>query len=261
MNEETIKLLQQYAAQYETPEFVLDDPVQFPRRFINVHDIEIAGFIAQWLAYGSRKAFIKVANQLFETMASYATSPYTFISEGYYYQMRKNYPDTQRLYRFFTYGNFYDLCEGLACVYRIYNTLEDAVLYEANRDKYNGCNIRYLAGLIDVFFWQQGKAIKGVPKDWSSACKRLNMFLRWMVRRDSPVDLGIWTRIDPADLIIPLDTHVHRIASQLGLFYPVARGLNAALQITLNLHKIFPNDPCKGDFALFGYGVNHKMAK
>lgn len=89
MNEETIKLLQQYAAQYETPEFVLDDPVQFPRRFTNVRDIEIAGFIAQWLAYGSRKAFIKVVNQLFETMASYATSPYTFISEGYYYQMRK----------------------------------------------------------------------------------------------------------------------------------------------------------------------------
>lgn len=89
MDTKTIELLQQYAARYETSEFVLDDPVQFPRRFTNVRDIEIAGFIAQWLAYGSRKAFIKVANQLFETMASYATSPYTFISEGYYYQMRK----------------------------------------------------------------------------------------------------------------------------------------------------------------------------
>lgn len=261
MNEETIKLLQQYAARYETPEFVLDDPVQFPARYTSVRDIEIAGFIAQWLAYGSRKAFIKVTNQLFETMTSYATPPHTFISEGHYNQMRRDYPNTQRLYRFFTYGDFYDLCEGLACVYRNYNTLEDAVLYEANRNKHNGRDIRYLTGLIDVFYWQQGKAIKGIPKDWSSACKRLNMFLRWMVRRDSPVDLGVWERIDPADLIIPLDTHVHRIASQLCLFYPVTRGLNAALQITLNLRKIFPNDPCKGDFALFGYGVNHKIAK
>ena len=261
MDTKTIELLQQYATQYETPEFVFDDPVQFPRRFTDKRDIEIVGFIASWLAYGSRKAFIKVTNQLLTTMASYATPPFMFISEGHYNQMRRDYPATQRLYRFFTYGDFYDLCEGLACVYRTYNTLEDAVVFEANRSQYKMRKICYLAGLIDVFYWQKGKATKGIPKDWSSACKRLNMFLRWMVRRDSPVDLGIWTQIDTDDLIIPLDTHVHRIASQLGLFYPVARGLNAALQITLNLHKIFPNDPCKGDFALFGYGVNHKMAK
>lgn len=257
MDARMIELLQQYAARYETPEFVLDDPVQFPRRFTNVRDIEIAGFIAQWLAYGSRKAFIKVVNQLFETMASYATSPYTFISEGYYYQMRKNYPDTQRLYRFFTYGNFYDLCEGLACVYRIYNTLEDAVLYEANRDKYNGCNIRYLIGLINVFFYLRGKPIKGIPKDWSSACKRLNMFLRWMVRRNSPVDLGVW-HFDPNALLIPLDTHVARVARELGLITSKSNDMATVIQLSEVLRKVFPKDPARGDFALFGYGINNK---
>ncbi|MBQ4184524.1 MAG: DUF2400 domain-containing protein [Bacteroidales bacterium] len=97
-----------------------------------------------------------------------------------------------------------------------------------------------------------------VPKDASSACKRLCMFLRWMVRDSSPVDLGLWTDfIDKRSLIVPLDTHVLTEASALGLIHSRNASMSSALRLTSTLATIFPDDPLKGDFALFGYGVNH----
>ena len=97
-----------------------------------------------------------------------------------------------------------------------------------------------------------------VPKDASSACKRLCMFLRWMVRDSSPVDLGLWADfIDKRSLIVPLDTHVLTEASALGLIHSRNASMSSALRLTSTLATIFPDDPLKGDFALFGYGVNH----
>lgn len=106
--------------------------------------------------------------------------------------------------------------------------------------------------LIDMF-----DNIKGFPKDKKSACKRLNMLLRWMARQDSPVDLGLWD-IDPSKLIIPVDTHVHRMALDLGLTKRRQADMKTALEITDAMREIWPEDPAKGDFALFGYGINHK---
>ena len=100
--------------------------------------------------------------------------------------------------------------------------------------------------------------VKGVPDmETKSGCKRLYMFLRWMCRHGSPVDFGLWTICDPRNLIIPLDTHVHKQALRLGLVKRRTPDLQTAIEITDRFAEIFPDDPTKGDFALFGYGVNN----
>lgn len=101
--------------------------------------------------------------------------------------------------------------------------------------------------------------INGIPDhDKGSACKRLCMFLRWMVRTGSPVDMGIWRKVSPDSLIMPLDTHVHRMALELGLTSRKQADMRTAVEITNAMREVFPNDPARGDFALFGYGVEHK---
>lgn len=99
--------------------------------------------------------------------------------------------------------------------------------------------------------------ITGFTKNDKSACKRLNMLLRWMVRKNSPVDLGLWD-INPSKLIIPVDTHVRRMALELGLTKRKQADMKTAIEITNAMREIWPDDPAKGDFALFGYGINHK---
>lgn len=123
----------------------------------------------------------------------------------------------------------------------------DAFSFEDKLSKYHP-----ISYLIACFH-----GIKGFPKSNFSACKRLNMLLRWMSRKNSPVDLGLWD-IKPSKLIIPLDTHVHRIALDLGLTKRKQADMKTALEITDAMREIWPEDPAKGDFALFGYGVNNK---
>lgn len=106
----------------------------------------------------------------------------------------------------------------------------------------------FLAGFLDKF-----GHIKGFPNNAHSACKRLNMFLRWMCRKNSPVDFGIWN-YDQKELIIPLDTHVMRAARTLGIIKTFTPSLKAAWDITQAMKEVFPQAPCRGDFALFGYG-------
>ena len=151
----------------------------------------------------------------------------------------------ETMYRFNTYHDLYMLFDNLRIYYlHIYKgfTIGEVVDYRDNP----------LMKLIDMF-----DNIKGFPKNAESACKRLNMLLRWMARKDSPVDLGLWN-IDPSKLIIPVDTHVHRMALDLGLTKRRQADMKTALEITDAMREIWPEDPAKGDFALFGYGVNHK---
>ena len=112
------------------------------------------------------------------------------------------------------------------------------------------------SAIICAFFAEKGVSIV-VPKDTQSACKRVCMFLRWMVRDGSPVDLGLWADfIDRRTLIMPLDTHVVGQSVRLGLLASSVASMSAAQRLTQTLATIFPDDPLKGDFALFGYGVN-----
>ena len=243
LSQETKELLVKLADQYETKEFIKDDPVQFPhevaKRGGSRRDIEISAILSSWLAYGNRKQFCSALQALHELMGY---KPVEYLCS----QSWRIFKDcNETMYRFFTYHDFYTLFDNLRIYYlHIYKgfTIGEVVDYRDNP----------LMKLIDMF-----DNIKGFPKNAESACKRLNMLLRWMARQDSPVDLGLWN-IDPSKLIIPVDTHVHRMALDLSLTKRRQADMKTALEITDAMREIWPKDPAKGDFALFGYGINHK---
>ena len=245
------KQLIKLAEEYETPEFILSDPVQFPRRYIDKRDIEIVGFISSWCAYGNRTQFIPLLDGLFEAMKTFSQSPYEFIINRRWIPMQRFYGVDTTLYRFYKYQDFYNLCASLREVYVIYGSLENSV---ASRFINSNSATDYLVALIKSF----QIPVEGVPKDTRSACKRLNMFLRWMARQNSPVDLGIWKSIPNEHLLIPLDTHVAKISRQIGLITAKRDNMDTVLKLTAACREVFPNDPCRCDFALFGYGVNNK---
>lgn len=236
-------LLIRLADRYETEEFIQDDPIQFPhevaKRGGGRRDIEISAILSSWLAYGNRKRFCLVLQALHELMYY---RPFEYLN-SHSWRIFKDCDST--MYRFNTYHDFYALFDNLRIYYlHIYKgfTIGEVVDYRDNP----------LMKLIDMF-----DNIKGFPKNAESACKRLNMLLRWMARKDSPVDLGLWD-IDPSKLIIPVDTHVHRMALDLGLTKRRQADMKTALEITDAMREIWPEDPAKGDFALFGYGTNNK---
>lgn len=235
------KQIKAWAEKYETTEFILTDPIQIPHRYTNKNDIEITAFITAWLSYGNRKAFLSVLNNI---------DSKEFIGEPYQYILSLNwqrFKDSDTcLYRFYKWKDFYAICVHL---HQIYSTSVDMenYLYKHNADT------ELCKSLSQAF-----DGVKGIPHNNSSACKRLNMFLRWMVRQNSPVDFGIWKSFNAECLIIPLDTHVFRVATELGLTKRKVADMKTAKEITNALKVVFPHDPCKGDFALYGFGVNAK---
>ena len=237
------ELLIRLAERYETEEFVKNDPIQFPhevaKRGGGRRDIEISAILSSWLAYGNRKQFCSALQALHELMDY---KPFEYL----YSQSWRIFKDCDcSMYRFNTYHDFYALFDNLRIYY--FDIHKPYLIGEILRQSNDP-----LQKLIDLF-----DNIKGFPKNAESACKRLNMLLRWMARKDSPVDLGLWD-IDPAKLIIPVDTHVHRMALDLVLTKRRQADMKTALEITDAMREIWPEDPAKGDFALFGYGINHK---
>lgn len=248
MNDELITKLRLWAEQYNTPSFIQSDPIQFPHRFKRKQDIEISGILTTWISYGRRSHIINKAEELHQLLGD---SPYAFIMNGdqtFRIISDRISQSTGRdtFYRFYTYTDLLDFCQRLKAIYEQYDSLEDAI---ADVDSHDTpfLKLQYLL-----------RNIRGIPVlDGTSACKRLAMFLRWMVRDDGIVDLGIWkTSVKPCDLIIPLDTHVHQISLRLGLTESKNATLRTAIEITESLKIAFPDDPAKGDFALFGYDID-----
>lgn len=239
---------QQLALEYNTPSFIHNDPISFPHKYKERKDVEISAFISQWFAYGKRESFLKILNNLATDMSS----PYLYIRDRHFDKYCKQ---TKNLYRFYTYNDFYLLCQSLYNIYfvegrgekNMQEVLKERIfVFPTNTEE-------VLLTIISLF-----KDVKGIPQNLNSACKRLCMFLRWMVRNDGIVDLGIWDLLSPKDLIIPVDTHVFRQAQQLGLTQRKIADFKTAKEITLKMKEIFPFDPTLGDFTLFGYGVNNK---
>ncbi|MCF0210432.1 MAG: TIGR02757 family protein [Bacteroidales bacterium] len=242
MNTDTTKTLQSLAKKYNTKDFIPADPISFPHRYLEKKDIEIAAFIAQWLAYGKRELFLRVLDSLGKEMGE---SPFLYIAQQKYISYKD---DDTNLYRFYKKKDFYHLC---SCLYDIYITKGKGE--KSMEEIIRGNNLQsVLENLISLF-----PDVKGIPQNTKSACKRLCMFLRWMVRNDNIVDFGIWQIISPKDLIIPLDTHVFQQSKRLGLTTRNDASFKTAIEITENLRKVFPSDPTIADFALFGYGVNN----
>ena len=247
MDQKTITLLREWAKTYNTKSFIKDDPVQFPHRFSKKQDIEISAFLTAWISYGRRPNILKKAEELHQLLGE---SPYAFIRNGATtFAPFRNRPVCRRdtFYRFYTYDDLHLLCCRLKDIYDQYESLEDAM--NALSDEEPTVRLQRLF-----------EGIHGVPVlGGSSACKRLAMFLRWMARTDGIVDFGIWrTAVQPRQLLIPLDTHVHQISLRLGLTRQKTATMKTAREITNALAKVFPGDPCLGDFALFGYDINEE---
>ena len=229
------------ANQYEVKSFIDSDPVQFCYRYTNKSDIEIAGIIAMWLSYGSRKVFLpKIDYMLLEVMKN---DPRGYIAFNDWAQYKDNY---SCLYRMTTWHNFYMLCCKLHAIYIRNEYLENALTSSLKKNQH------YFEGLCNLL---GGETM--IPTSASfSANKRVNMFLRWMVRDNSPVDLGLWTTLNKKRLIVPCDTHSLASAKELGIISKVDETRRVAFKITEFAKEIFPNDPARLDFALYGYGIN-----
>ena len=227
--------LLEWADVYHCAAFIQNDPVQFPHRYTQKQDIEISGLLTALMSFGNRKQILKKADELHKLMG---TSPYKYVQSC---QWKENFRPTDKrsFYRMLSHANFHSYFTRLYAAYSSFDSLEDALL------PYPGNPMEKLCTFLGV--------------SNRSPQKKLNMFLRWMIRQHSEVDFGIWNHFDSRDLIIPLDTHVCRVAYTLGLTDSTTFSLNNARRITDALTEIFPDDPCLGDFALFGSGVNRTV--
>lgn len=231
--EQRNRQLREWACNYHSASFIESDPVQFPHRYVLKQDIEISGLLTAILSFGNRRQILKKADQLDEMMGH---APLRYVlSECWKEDFREG--DRCSFYRMLSYAEFRIYFEKLYSVYVSGRSLEDVLL------EYDGTPMQRLCAFLGVTD--------------RSPQKKLNMFLRWMIRTGSEVDFGIWKKMSPADLLIPLDTHVCRMAYRLGLTDRQTFSLGNARRITGALEEIFPGDPCLGDFALFGYGVSH----
>lgn len=237
---------------YNCQGFIADDPISVPHRFTRKEDIEIIGFFASIFAWGQRRTIINKCVELSERMGN---SPYEFM-------VGHTDSDLKKLLGF-KHRTFNDT-DLLYCVeffkqhYRNNISLESAFFPNEGMTVEEGLNYfnRYFFSLPDAPQRTQ-KHIPGPHR--KSACKRLNMYLRWMVRDDNNgVDFGLWKTISPKDLICPLDLHVERTAKKLGLLTRDKPDWQAALELTENLRQLDPLDPVKYDFALFGVSIEEK---
>lgn len=240
---------------YNRPRFIEDDPIQIPHRFSKLQDVEIMGFWTAVLAWGQRKTIINKANELVDLMDD---APHDFMV-NHLESDRKRFLDFK--HRTFQATDTLYFLEFLQCFYKKNNTLEAAFsqFIDENDETIEGG----LIGFHDLFFSldvapQRTRKHIATPAR-KSTCKRLNMFLRWMVRKDDKgVDFGLWKTIKPAQLLIPLDVHVERVGRDLGLIKRKQRDWKTVLELTQNLREFDPEDPVKYDFALFGIGVTEK---
>lgn len=247
---------------YATPEFIKNDPILFVYKFDEEKDREIAGFIASILAQGKRSKIISKTNELiFSVMKG---DPYNYLMK---FEIDK-IPDDLRNFSYFGYRNITGhhlsfIFHSLKLVIKKYRTLKN-FFYDSYSKTSKSKNVKeMLVRVIDeLFSWTNSIPLEVsslVPNPRKgSACKRINMFLRWMVRKDK-VDSGLWNDIIPTSkLVIPLDFHVSRIARELKLTTRTQDDWITAEEITENLKIFDPNDPVKYDLAIFGYGVNRK---
>jgi len=240
---------------YNRRDFIKDDPICIPHLFSKREDIEIAAFFASIFAWGSRRIIINKSKELMQLMEM---QPHQFILHHSEKELKNL---LQFKHRTFNTTDLLYFIEFLKYHYSKHNSLEDAFSkWMSAKDE---TIEKALIGFHHYFF-----SIEDVPPrtkkhiatpEKKSNCKRLNMFLRWMVRTDNNgVDFGIWQKIKPSQLICPVDIHVARVAKRLNLLLRKQTDWTAALELTSYLRTLDPSDPVKYDFALFGLGVVEK---
>ena len=236
MKPEVRQQLIDWAETYNDPVYFQEDPIAFPREFLQrgaaLQDIEIAAIFAAHLAWGRRAMIVRDCTRLFDEME---WRPYDYIMAHSYRD------DNTSLHRTIKWSEVAEICNHLFHFFKAARPACTRSLESLSVDE-----------IRTTIFRQK--------EDKRAANKKINMMRRWMVRNDGRVDLGLWTHTSAADLIIPLDVHVYTQAAALGLTDRKQKDIVTARQITDAFREIWPDDPVKGDFALFGYGVTRKDA-
>lgn len=241
-------LLDERYEKFAVESFVADDPIQIPHSFLRKEDIEISGFFASMIAWGNRKMIVNNARRFMKLMDN---APYDFIMN---YESRDLIALDAAVHRTFNGDDMRFFVRSLANVYRNHGGLEKIFSKHESMDR-NLINVHSV--LFEIPHEPRNmRHVSDITK--GSAAKRLNMYLRWMVRDDGRgVDFGLWKSISPSDLYIPLDVHCGRCARDLGLLTRKQDDWKSVVELTENLRKFDPKDPVKYDFALFGSGVNN----
>jgi hypothetical protein len=222
-----------WAEEYNDPKYFQEDPIIFPtgfaRRLENgeatLADVEISALLSAHLAWGRRAMIVRDCGRMLDEMC---WKPYEYVMNGEYRD------ENASLHRTIKWSEFAEICRRLKELYTLYGTLENL----------SDTDIRCM-----VF---------GQKEDRKAPNKKISMMRRWLVRDDGKVDLGVWKNSDKKKLILPLDVHVYDQATALGLTHRRQKDIVTAHEITDAFREIWPEDPCLGDFALFGYGVTHK---
>ena len=221
-----------WAHKYNDPVYFQEDPIAFPRIFAEKYavgdaclaDIEIAAVLSAHMAWGRRAMIVRDCGRMFDEMQ---WKPYDYVMNGVYRNEDKS------LHRTIKWSEFAGICGRLKDIYSENDTLEGL----------SASDFRVM--------------VYGQKEDKRAPNKKISMMRRWLVRDDGKVDLGVWKNSDKKDLILPLDVHVYEQASALGLTQRKQKDIITAQEITDAFREIFPDDPCLGDFALFGYGVTN----
>jgi uncharacterized protein (TIGR02757 family) len=252
---EVKELLEQYYQICHIPSFIKDDPISIPHAYPDLQDKEIMGLLAAILSWGQR---VTVINNCHQLSAGMDHEPFKFISQS-------NEREWMRLegfvHRTFNSTDLFGLMAFFRWFYKENLSLEEAFLSGlTDSSEHIGDGIQSFHNLVMTRETTAGRTKKHIPApSGKSTCKRINMYLRWMVRRDDAgIDFGHWIRIRPEQLICPLDVHVERHARRLGLISRKQTDWQTALELTENLKKFDPIDPVRYDFALFGMGIMEK---
>ncbi|AMR34548.1 TIGR02757 family protein [Mucilaginibacter sp. PAMC 26640] len=271
MNDNLKAFLDAKVSQYNRPEFIANDPVSIPHLFTKKQDVEIMGFWAATLAWGQRVTIINKCKELITLMDG---APHDFIINHEEPDLKKllnfkhrTFNDVDTLYFISFFRHHYERFDSLEDAFvPASKPLEEGIgkaatqklqLQGAGRAEFALDHFRSYFMSLPVFPNRTKKHVSSPSQ--KSTCKRLCMFLRWMVRKDEQgVDFGIWNKLKPADLICPCDLHVDRVARKLKLITRKQTDWQTALELTQNLHELDPLDPVKYDFALFGLGIEER---
>ena len=247
VNSDLKKFLDLKYQEYNNINFIKDDPVQIPHLFEKKEDIEISGFLTSIISWGNRKSIIKSAKKM---MNQIDYSPHDFVLNSTNNEIKK----LQFVHRTFNSIDFQFFIKTLKNIYTNHLGLENVFLIE----KENDFIFENISSFRNIFF--SIKHEKRTEKHISnplkgSSCKRINMFLRWMIRNDKNVDFGIWKKISKSKLSCPLDVHTGRVARKLGLIQRKQNDIKSLIELDKNLRILDKKDPVKYDFSLFGLGM------
>ncbi len=242
--------LDEKVIQFNRPDFIVHDPISIPHQFSKKQDIEIAGLFAAILAWGQRVTIINKCNELLNYMSG---APYDFILHHRESDLK---PFAGFKHRTFNGIDALYFIEFLHQYYQKNDSLEKAFQIPASEEHVGPGLVQFRKLFFNIPDYPKRTEKHIATPERKSACKRLNMYLRWMVRQDANhVDFGVWKNISPSQLVCPCDVHVERVARKLKLIRSKNMNWETALELTRSLRLLDVHDPVKYDFALFGLGV------